>query len=316
MHPPIRCPMVPAVTAALFAGALLAACRPEAPRQVSGWSPDTATVLLTSDASGDADIVQMSGPRGDPIALTRDPSQDHWASWSPDGARIVFQALRDGQREIYVARADGSDPVNVSRHPAEDLLPEWSPDGRRILFFSTRGYERGPRGEFQGALWVMDEDGSNVTRMGGEMLTSTFGGTWAPDGTTVILSRAVGDATDLFVFDLATGVERPLTRTPTSEGGARYSPDGSLIALSVGDSTGTRIAVMAADGTGLRQLTDGGADYYPHWSPDGRWILYTTAGSGGEQMDLWAVPLAGGAPTPLVTSDADERKGSWRPPPR
>jgi TolB protein len=270
--------------------------------------------LLTSTAPGNADIVLLDEPGGTLVALTRDPAQDHWASWSPDGTRIVFQTLRDGQREIYAANADGSDPVNLSRHPDEDLLPEWSPDGRRILFFSTRDHERGPRGEFQGDLWLMDADGSNQTRLTSEMLTSSFGGAWAPDGASVILSRMVGEATDLFVLDVETGVERPLTRTPTSEGGARYSPDGTLLALTVSDSTGARIAVMGADGAGVRILTDGGADYYPEWSPDGQWILYTTAGAGGDQLDLWALPLAGGAPMPLVTTAADERKGSWRHP--
>jgi TolB protein len=276
------------------------------------WSPETATVLYTSRENGDSELFVWQDHRGQPTNVTRTLGQDHWGSWSPEGRRIVFQTLRDGNREVYVMNADGSDPVNLTRDPAEDLLPEWSPDGTRILFFSTRGHERGPRGEFVGNLWLMSADGSDQRRLTATPLSSSFMGTWSPDGRTIVFSRSVDGTTDLFLMDADGTNERPLTATPESEGGARYSPDGRLIAFDVSAGEERRIAVMNADGSGRRVVTEGGQHYQPAWSPDGRWLLFTGGPLAAAQLDLLAVPATGGSVVPIVSTAEDERSGSWR----
>ncbi len=285
------------------------------PRGVAAtWLPDTATVLYMASPEGDADLFVRRGRDGRPVNLTAHAGQDHWGSFSPDGTRLVFQTLRDGNREIYVANADGSDPVNVSRHEAEDLLPEWSPDGGRILFFSNRGVPWGPNGELAGNLWVMDADGANPRRLTRDPVPSTYSGTWAPDGRSVLFPRPVdGDDTDLRVLAVETGEERVLLERAGADGGGRYSPDGTKIAFAAQDGEASRIATVSADGSGLRFLTSGGQHHYPTWSPDGRWILFTGAPFGETRFDLLVVPADGGTVEPLVTSAADERAGRWAP---
>lgn len=300
-----------AIAALLWGAAALAAQEDE------GWSPDTATVLFTSSRSGDSELWVQRGVGGQAVNVSVEPGQDHWASWSPDGTRIVFQSLRAGNREVYVMGADGSDSRNLTTHPSEDLLPEWSPDGTRILFFSTRGEERGPRGEFAGNLWVMNADGSEARRLTGRSLGFSFMGTWSPDGKTVVFSRSSEDrtGTDLYVLDVETGEERRLTNTPeVSEGGARFSPDGSRISLHISVGPEALIAVMDSGGSHTSYVTEGGLHYQPAWLPDGRWLLFTGADPPGEQYDLLAVPAAGGEPRPIVSTSADERSGSWARP--
>ncbi len=62
-----------------------------------------------------------------------------------------------------------------------------------------------------------------------------------------------------------------------------WSPDGTRIAFGLGRyNLGTRdgalshVAVINADGTGLRQLTEAtpGNHGFPSWSPDGRQIVF------------------------------------------
>lgn len=291
------------VSAVLVTGAV--ACAP------AHDTPDRAIVLYTAYVDGNAEIVRHSGAGGSAERLTRDPAQDHWAGWSAKAGRIVFQTLRDGNREVYVMEPDGSDPTNLTRHPEDDLLPAWSPDGSRILFFSTRGEPRGPDGEYMGNLWVMNADGSSPRRLTRTPLTSSFSGSWSPDGRSILFSRDVGGTPSLHLLDVASGEETRLTRGPEAFMGGRLSPDGSRLVASMQVGEESRIVVMGRNGTIARVLTSGAAHYYPTWSPDGRWVVFTGASSGSSDHDILAVPAEGGSVVPLVATPADERFGTW-----
>jgi len=286
--------------------AVLAACAPNA-----SDGPARATILYTASADGNADIFLRRGADGTPVRLTQDPAQDHWAGWSPQAGRIVFQTLRDGNREVYVMGADGSDPTNLTRHPEDDLLPAWSPDGSAILFFSTRGEARGPNGEYMGNLWMMGADGSSPRRLTRTALTASFSGSWSPDGRSILFSRDVDGTIALHTLDLVSGEERRLTPGPDSFSGARPSPDGSLLAASMQVGDESRIVVTDRTGRQVRTLTSGAAHYYPTWSPDGTWIVFTGAPVGSSDHDILAVPVVGGEPLSLVATPADERYGTW-----
>ena len=68
-------------------------------------------------------------------------------------------------------------------------------------------------------------------------------------------------------------------------GDPRVSPDGKRVAFTIGDvnfdanKVITQIYVMALDGGGMKQLTNGAASATsPRWSPDGKKIAFTTGG--------------------------------------
>jgi len=299
-------------TAPLLAiAALLVAAGGATPQ--GDWSPERAAFVYTSQASGNSDLWLAAQPDGDAINLSEDPAQDHWASWFPDGERLAFQTLRDGNREVYAMDADGGGVINLTNHPAQDLLPEVSPDGARIVFFSDRGIEHGPR-ELPGHLYVMDADGGNVERLTEEPLTSTFFGSWSPDGRTILLARDFDGDVDLVLLDVATRRERRIRGTPASESAGRFSPDGGTIAFNMALASGeSRIVLIAADGSDRRELTRGAQHYQPSWSPDGRWLMISAAPLDAAQFDLMTVSLDDGTVRPLVVTDVDERTGSWRP---
>jgi Tol biopolymer transport system component len=52
-----------------------------------------------------------------------------------------------------------------------------------------------------------------------------------------------------------------------------------------------------ADGGNPLQLTNGGGEWWPNWSPDSRWVVYTSFGLDG--WASWKVSVEGGDPVPL-----------------
>jgi TolB protein len=56
---------------------------------------------------------------------------------------------------------------------------------------------------------------------------------------------------------------------------------------------------MNADGSNPRVLAaDPAGDYSPDFSPDGRWLAFSS--NRGETYQIWLVPRAGGEPQPLA----------------
>jgi TolB protein len=84
-----------------------------------------------------------------------------------------------------------------------------------------------------------------------------------------------------------------------------WSPDGKWIAYEQSaHGRGYRIAVMPADGSKTRFVTQGGAervnDVRPAWSPDGKWIASSSDRSGGD--GIYIVPAEGGQPRRIDTA--------------
>jgi Tol biopolymer transport system component len=139
-------------------------------------------------------------------------------------------------------------------------------------------------------LFVMNTDGSALR----ELIPGGGGGDadpdWAPDGETIIFSRARGfcrlDYCEQIRTIKADGAqERPLTTSSGRNENPVWSPNGAKIAFVrwVNRQSGRQqpeIYVMNADGSQARRLTRSKAwDEDPSWSPDGTQIVFSSARS-------------------------------------
>ncbi|MBS1855989.1 MAG: PD40 domain-containing protein [Acidobacteria bacterium] len=66
------------------------------------------------------------------------------------------------------------------------------------------------------------------------------------------------------------------------------------------------------NGTGAQRLTDNQArDVYPRFSPDGKWIAFSSDRDGN--YDVYVIPAAGGKPNQLTFHTADDTVVGWTP---
>ena len=118
-----------------------------------------------------------------------------------------------------------------------------------------------------GALFTMDDDGGNVTYLIDESIENVQ---FTLDDEKIIINKAGGGIWS--VNTDGTEVKR-LTSKSIGDVLPSLSPDGTQIAFASGD-----IYIVDIDGTNLQNLTNTPdvRDRYPHFSPDGDSIVYTT----------------------------------------
>ena len=169
--------------------------------------------------------------------------------------------------------------ARLTNNSAMDLRPVWSPDGRRIAFSSNRDGKH--------EIYVMDADGSNVKRLTNN-LADDVNPIWSPDGQKILFDSERDGNREIYVMDADGGNQIRLTRNNAADTTSTWSPDGSTIAFASNRDTGPPynpynldIYLMNSDGSNVRRIVDDPEfDAGPHWSPDGRKILFTTGRNG------------------------------------
>src|SRR5215208_2960743 len=95
-----------------------------------------------------------------------------------------------------------------------------------------------------------------------------------------------------------------LTSGPSS---VSWTPDGAALIYSMQGS----LWRQRLDSTSAQQLTDGGGDYQPHCSPDGRSVVFVRYDGGS--LELMLLDLASGDVRALTTGRAVNVEPRWSP---
>ena len=278
------------------------------------FSRDGARVAFSSDRGEghDYDIWMLDLRSGALTQVTKDAGDDYMPTWSPDGREIGVVGVRGREYSVRaVDIASGMERQLVAPSGRVDA-PSWGPAGDVVQHVTAAGASRY---EFGGRALTGDE---NVFAFRAGWLSATDI-VYVSDGR--IRRRAIaGGAAATIPFTATLRVTRAAytkrrrdvdSRAPRRALGIvapTISPDGRQVAfVALGD-----LYLLPVGGKPQNITRDRFLDAEPAWSPDGRFLVWSSD-RGGELLDLWVRDMLTGAVRQLTHLSTSAMGAAWSP---
>jgi len=217
---------------------------------------ETGTLVSVAGAGGRQELtISWMNREGNFTPLRETPGEYSTPRFSPDGKLLALH-VSDGKRaDVWVYDWERDTATQLTFAGLANRYPSWTPDGKRVAYFSVQD------GGASGIFWIR------------------------ADGT--------GDPQRL--------TESRNTQIPNSWS---QSPDGRVLAFhqdkpgAKGDGTIMTLAVEGNEESGWKPgtprpfQTNAFSEWRPAFSPDGRWLAYTSNEGGGND-EVWVRPFPG-----------------------
>lgn len=281
------------------------------------WSPDGASIAFSSDRSGNYDIWKIVLKSDSLVQLTDHPGSDYSPVFSTDGKSIAYVSERATAAGIYMGDSEGKHLLFV--HSKEKLAsPVWHPDGQHIIFNSfAAGISQLEMVKTGGGDWqTLSRDVEDVFPFRTAWLSPTeylytadgqikLGRIGTSTAETIAFTAEVTLARDRYApkkRDFDTAVSTPVQGIR----GPVVSNSGKFVAFAaLGD-----IWVLETGKSRPVQITnDVFIDIDPVWSPDDRWLAFTSDRNGN--MDLWIREIKTGKEVCLLDAADNLKFPSW-----
>ncbi|MGA2074367.1 MAG: protein kinase [Terriglobia bacterium] len=269
--------------------------------QDGAWSPDGKTLAYAS--AGDLFLAKNDGTESHKLV-----SVAGWAgapAWSQDGSRLRFTVLdsKDYAATLWETSLNGSNlrPLLAGWHnPHDECCGKWTADGRYFVFVS------------QDQIWALPEPGGflrNPSRLPVQLTASPLkfsSPVPSRDGKKLFVVGATQRG-ELMRYNSKAGRFLPFLSGMSAEY-LSFSKDGQWVAYATypqGELWRSR-----PDGSERLQLSI--APFWaalPHWSPDGKQIVFFGP-SPGKPHRAFIVSAEGGSPKALMP---DDPKPQWEP---
>jgi Tol biopolymer transport system component len=220
-------------------------------------------------------------------------------NWMPDGKQLLYN---EGGL-LYTIPVQGGQPVKfntgtVNRNNNDHGI---SFNGKMLALSSSLPGKTGNAS----AVYVVPMTGGEPKLITPE--TPSYWHGWSPDGKSVLyVGMRNGKNYNIYRKSLDGGAEIALTDNKDHHvDGSEFSPDGKFIYYNSSASGTMQIWRMKPDGSGKHQLTfDENNNWFPHVSPDNKWIAYISFPPtinpsdhpAYKRVTLMLMPLTGGGP--------------------
>ena len=283
-----------------------------------GFSGERPTVLLYTMSVEGGEAVRLASPQ------TEVAFEEMAPAYSPDGRFLAFARqveVDDPETPSYqqwIVPVDGETPIMVADSIRVRYPPVWAPDSRQLAFI--RESDPGDVGGQE--VWVVPiaEDGQpegEPRAFSLPQIAMVISG-WTPEDELAVFMY---NETRQAVYTVPVEGGRAVQITPNGMVfHPRWARDGSAIVFRGVDPWLATVPAKGGESTEIEIVSDpqvipaipgGGL----HVSPDGRKILFSGAEIGVRPLgvDIWTVPVGGGAPTRITDSPSQDRFPCWFP---
>ncbi|MEW5950789.1 MAG: DPP IV N-terminal domain-containing protein [Elusimicrobiota bacterium] len=249
-------------------------------------------------------------------------------------SKIAFSNDSTGSKEIYISDYDGENLVRLTSHKTISILPIWSNDGYKLYYTTYKNknpdiyeidFKKGaisPFSTYQGlnipggfspdglnlvltlskgkdpSIYIMGTKTKELKKLI-EKFSVSSSPTFSPDGKEIAFVSDISGNPQIHIYDFETKKIRKITRMNWADS-PDWSSDGRWIVFSGRGTSQEKMNIFMADPAGariLRLTRNEGDNEDPCFSPDSRFILFTSTRRG--RREIFVMDADGSAPHPL-----------------
>ena len=213
--------------------------------------------------------------------------------FAPVGAtQVRVEIARSSGTPVHSEVATGSSARNALLRAADVAVEKTNGLGLKGYFTAKIAFIGERTGKKE--IYISDlffGEVKQITRDNAQAL----GPRWAPDGSKLLYTSYYKSGfPDIFQIDLNSYQRTTFVSFKGTNSGARYSPNGSQVAMVLSGEGNAEIYVSDANGKRVSRRTRTDAvEASPCFSPDGSRIVFTSDAAGGPQ--LYIIPVGGGS---------------------
>ena len=263
----------------------------------------------------------------------------------PFDTKLAFVSTRGGRfKEVYTSWLDGGMLYRVTDNPTINLFPSFDKTAQHLLYLSYKtlspelylvdltkrsetriapplgmavGGTLTPDGRIVGAfargghtnLYLLDQSGNQIRALTDNGAINVSPSVCGASGQLAFTSDRSGNP-QIYVMKMAGGGARRLTYQGDYNTAPAFSPDCKKIAYESRSAGVINIFAINLDGSGVHQLTDEGFNEWPTWSPDGRYIAFSSTREGASRIYLM-LAADGRVIAPLTEGEGNATNPSW-----
>ena len=222
-------------------------------------------IIFLSDASAQIKNLKL---------LLNEPGKENaYPRLSKDGKQFLYQSNRNGKWQLYTFDIASQKSKQITTDSSNNNFPDWNRNNDWIAFVSDRsGNEE---------IYLQKTDGSGLRKIT-DHASRDIHPYFSPDGKYILFNSDRFGSLDIFRYTISDGKLERLTDTQEDETCAHYSPDMKEIVFLRNSFEMDDVFVMdmsnglTSNVTKTPVITDG----WPVYSPDSKWICYSSMENG------------------------------------
>ncbi len=223
-------------------------------------------IAFVAEGSGtkDINIMDWDGKRISKLGLKENLILS--PHWSKDGTKLIYSAERNRQWGIYLVNFLNTTVKKVFSSKGTNIVGDLLPDGNEFIFSSSK--------EGRVDLYMMNLKNNTIRKLTSSQSIEVSPAI-SPDGKYIVFVSDRGGSPQIYTMRRDGSDIRRITFEGSYNTSPNWSPRGDKIVFS-GRRGANQICIVNPDGTGLVQLTTQGNNEDPSFSPDGRFITFTS----------------------------------------
>jgi TolB protein len=304
------------------------------------------TVVLAKEYEGDASQARFIAHR-----FANEVLKYYTGEYGPFGSQIAFSSRVGRFKELFVMDMDGSNVRQLTNERGLAISSAWDPSGSKLVYTSFRNrvpdlfvvdvatkaarqLTRTPELEIgahflspsqllvsraEGSdsdILLINGDGSLARRLTPPNRAIDVSPVPSPDGSEVLFCSNRGGGPQIYKMGLGGGnAQRVSFVTSNYCTSPAWSPKGDKIAFVCRADGNFQLFVADRDGQNAVQLTSSGSSEDPEFSPDGRYLAFSTTYFGGA-YSIAIMRTDGSSIKQITTSRGGDFEPAWGPLPR